>query len=507
MKELVFNVGTLETRIAVMEGGRLTELMVEREDSPSLVGNIYRGKVDAVVPGMQAAFIDIGFEKNAFLYVSDIAGAEGTGDIDLVDGAPRAKTRAKRARQQPIETMLKKGQFVMVQVTKDRLGTKGARVTNFITMPGRFVVLMPTVPSLGVSRKIESQAERDRIKKILREVRPTGLGLVCRTAAEGHTKADIQGDVQYLKRVWDNVKRHYEQQKKPGLIREDLGPILRTVRDLFTSDVERLIVDDTDSYKSILEFVENFAPSLVGRVKQYRLRRPIFDKMGIEREIEQAMRRKVLLKSGGHICIDPTEALISIDVNTGKFTGQKELEDTVLQTNLEAAEEISRQLRLRDMGGIIVCDFIDMRMQKNKRKLIQTLQQALKADRAKTTISDVSELGLIEMTRKRVKHNLLLALSQRCPYCEGSGLVRSVTTVTFDAMRFLQSLFCQSKEKHIILQVHPDVARRLNTENKPHLDEIATRFEREIAVEATPDFHIHDVKVLRSKDREQLKLG
>ena len=507
MKELVFNVGALETRIALMEDRKLTELMVEREDSPSLVGNIYRGRVDAIVPGIQAAFIDIGFEKNAFLYVSDIAGAEGTGDIELVDGAPRAKTRAKRARQQPIETMLKKGQFVMVQVAKDRLGTKGARVTNFITIPGRFVVLMPTVQNLGVSRKIESHKERDRIKKILREVRPKGLGLVCRTAAQGHSKEDIQSDVRYLKKVWDNAKHRYERQRKPGLVREDLGPILRTVRDLFSSDVDKLIIDDPASHKRVAEFVENFAPSLKARVRQYKLKQPIFDKMGIETEIDKAMRRTVHLKSGGHICIDQTEALIAIDVNTGRFTGSKQLEDTVLITNLEAAEEISRQLRLRDMGGIIVCDFIDMRLHKNKRKLIKTLQDALKSDRAKTTISEVSELGLIEMTRKRVKHNLLLALSQRCPYCEGSGLVRSVTTVTFDILRHLQSLFCQSKERRILLQVHPDVARRLRTEYKEQLDAIAQRFEREISVESVSDFHIHDRKVLRARNREEIKAG
>ncbi len=505
MKELVINVDPLETRIAFLENRRLSELQIERQESPSMVGNIYKGRVDAVVPGIQAAFIDIGFEKNGFLYVSDIAGAEGTGDVVLEDGVPRAKTRAKRARQQPIETMLKKNQFVMVQVVKDRLGNKGARLTNFITLPGRHTVLMPTVGTLGVSRKLESDRERDRLKRILRQVRPKGVGLISRTAAEGCSKKDLQQDVNYLMRVWEKTKARFEKMKGCGLIREDLGPILRVVRDQFTSDIERITIDSQVEHERILNFLDNFAPSLKRRVRLYKGKRPLFDKMNIEEEIEKALRRKVFLKSGGHICIDQTEALIAIDVNTGKFTGKKQLEDTVLQTNLEAAEEIARQMRLRDMGGIIVIDFIDMASPRNRQKLLRTLTEVLKTDRAKTTVSEVNELGMIEMTRKRVKHNLVKALSQPCPYCEGSGLVRSVTTVTFDILRQLQSLFCVSKETRIILQVHPDVARRLRTENKDLLDGIAEHFNREIAVESVSDFHVHDSKVLRARTRKEIE--
>ena len=350
MKQLVINVDPLETRIAFLENNRLTELQIERQESPSMVGNIYKGRVDAVVPGIQAAFIDIGFEKNGFLYVSDIAGAEGTGDIELENGVPRAKTRAKRARQQPIETMLKKNQYVMVQVVKDRLGNKGARLTNFITLPGRHTVLMPTVGTLGVSRKIDSDKERDRLKRILRQVRPKGVGLISRTAAEGRNKRDLQQDVKYLMRVWTKAKSRFEKMKGHGLIREDLGPILRMVRDSFTTDLDRLTIDSQVEYERIRNFLDNFAPNLKRRVRLHKGKRPLFDKLRIEEEIEKALRRKVYLKSGGHICIDQTEALIAIDVNTGKFTGKKQLEDTVLQTNLEAAEEIARQVRLRDMG-------------------------------------------------------------------------------------------------------------------------------------------------------------
>jgi len=506
MKEFIVNVNPLETRIALMEEGHLAELQVERQENPSIVGNIYRGRVDSVVPGMQAAFIDIGFEKNGFLYVSDIAGAEGTGDVVLESGVARAKTRAKRARQQPIETMLKKNQYVMVQVVKDQLGTKGARLTNFITMPGRYMVLMPTVSTLGVSRKIDSEQERQRLKKILQAVRPAKAGIITRTAGEGRPREDFESDARYLGRTWERIKEKYERMNGPGLLREDLSATLRVVRDQFTAEVERLTVDDEAEYSRIINFLDNLDPKLKKHVKLYKHKRPIFDKMGVEEEIEKALRRKVFMKSGGHIVIDQTEALVAIDVNTGKFIGKKQLEDTVFHTNMEAAIEIARQVRLRDMGGIIVIDFIDMRMESNKRKLIKQLGDALKQDRARTTISSVNELGMIEMTRKRVKHSLVKALSQPCPYCEGSGMVRSVTTVTFDTLRQLESLFCRSKEKSIILQVHPDVARRLRTENKTLVDAIADRFERTVEVESVSDFHIHDKKVLRARTRKEIQL-
>jgi ribonuclease G len=504
-KSLVINVTPLETRIALVEDGRLAELVIEREENPSIVGNIYRGRVDSVLPGIQAAFIDIGFEKNGFLYVSDIAGAEGTGDVELVDGVPRARTRAKRARQQPIETMLKKDQHIMVQVVKDPLGTKGPRLTNFITIPGRYCVLMPTVGTLGVSRKIDSDKERDRLKRILKELRPAGLGIITRTAGEGRSREEFEADISFLARIWDRVKDKYERTRGAGMLREDLGPILRTVRDLFSADFEKLIIDSENDYERIQSFLENFAPQLTGRVKLYKNKQPLFEKMGIEEEITRALRRKVFLRSGGYLGIDQTEALIAIDVNTGKFLGKKQLEDTVLQTNLEAAEEIARQVRLRDLGGIIVVDFIDMETPTNRRALLRHFGEALKRDRARITLSEVSELGMIEMTRKRVKHNLVKALSQPCPYCEGSGMVRSVTTVTFDTFRRLQSLFCRTSEQHVILQAHPDVARRLETENRGILDLILEKFNRQITIEAVDRFHIHDIHILRARSRQEIE--
>ena len=500
MKELVINVDPLETRIALCDNKRLAELTVERQESRSLVGNIYKGRVDSVVPGMQAAFVDIGFEKNGFLYVSDIAGAEGTGDFVFEEGTVHARARTRR-NQRSIESLLKKGQHIMVQVSKDRLGAKGCRLTNYITLPGRYLVLMPTVKHLGVSRKIEDEKERERLKKILQTVRPAGVGLITRTAGEGKGKGDFQNDVRYLSKVWEKIKNKMESVKGTALLHEDMGPILRVVRDTFTNDVDRLTIDSDSEYSRILNFLDLFAPNLRKRCKLYQSKRPLLDKMGIEAEIEMALRRTVYLKNGGSICIDQTEALVAIDVNTGKFTGRKGLEETVFRTNMEAAEEVARQIRLRDMGGIIVVDFIDMDLPRNRRELLHKLTECLKADRAKTTVSDITELGMIEMTRKRVKHNLVRTLSQSCPYCEGSGLVRSVSTMTVEVLRRLQSLFCDTRTKRIVLQVHPDVARRLRTENKELLDVIAERFDREITVESVSDFHIHDVRTLNAETR------
>lgn len=501
MKEFVINAGPLETRIALIEDRRLAELVIERQESRSVVGNVYKGRVDSIVPGIQAAFIDIGLEKNGFLYVSDIAFDDADFDIEGGD----SKRRPRRGKRLNIEDILKKNQPVMVQVQKDTLGTKGVRLTNYVTFPGRYVVLMPTVRQLGVSRKIEDDKERERLKRILQNIRPQGVGLITRTAGEGQSKEDLRADVKYLTKEWERVKKRMETAKGGELIHEDLGPILRVVRDAFTNDVDRLTVDDENEYNRILRFLDNFAPNLKKRCKLYQQKRPIFDKFGVETEIEKALHRTVQLRSGGHICIDQTEALVAIDVNTGKFTGKKHLEETVLHTNLEAAEEIARQVRLRDLGGIIVIDFIDMAWEKNRRALLRKLQECLKGDRAKTTLSEISELGMIEMTRKRVKHNLLKALSQSCPYCEGSGMVRSVTTVTFDTLRKLESLFCQSREKRVILQVHPDVARRLRTENKNILEDVERRFEREVSVESVSDFHIHDVKMLSTRTRKEIE--
>ncbi|MCL4219223.1 MAG: Rne/Rng family ribonuclease, partial [Candidatus Hydrogenedentes bacterium] len=364
MIELAINVEPLETRIAVLEKKTLIELNVERHESRSLVGSIYRGRVDSIVPGIQAAFIDIGFEKNGFLYVSDIAGAEGTGDFVFEEGTVKPRKGQRRGKAPSIESMVKKDQYIMVQVSKDMLGTKGVRLTNYITLPGRYCVLMPTVSHMGVSRKIESDKERDRLRKLVKQLQPKGMGVILRTAAEGISKSDLEDDLNYIQKVWQKVLGKMESMKGSGLLHEDLGPVLRTVRDRFSSDVTRVTIDSETEYSRVLNFLDNFSPILKKCVKLYRSRRPLFDKLNIEDQITKALQRTVYLKSGGSICIDHTEALVAIDVNTGRFTGSKALEDTVFKTNLEAAEEIARQVRLRDIGGIIVVDFIDMQYER-----------------------------------------------------------------------------------------------------------------------------------------------
>lgn len=506
MNELVINIGPLESRIALLEEKKLAEYRVDRADDRSLVGNIYKGRVDSVVPGIQAAFVDIGLERNGFLYVGDIAGTEGTGDFDL-DDVELPRKRSQQGKRPGIEKLLKKGQSIMVQVQKDTLGTKGVRLTNYVTLPGRYVVLMPTVKQIGVSRKISSNEERDRLKKILRSYRRNRqYGLILRTAGEGKPKEDLTADLKYLNKQWDRIKRKMERTKKSGiLLHEEVNPVLRTVRDSFTENLNRLTIDDEPTFNEIIEFLDLYAPKLKSRCRLYTGRRPLFDRMNLEEQIEAALRRKAELKSGGHIVIDQTEALIAIDVNTGRFTGKKNLEETVFKTNIEAAEEIARQLRLRDLGGIIVVDFIDMDQQKHRRKLIDKCHEALKRDRARTSVSDIGELGMIEMTRKRVKANIVRQLSQDCPYCEGSGLVHSVTTMTFDALRRLETFFCKSKEKHVIVRLHPDVARRLRDTNKDLLDAVAEKFERQIDIESVSNYHIHDIKVFSGRTRKQIE--
>jgi len=504
MNELIINVDPLETRIARLEEKRLAELHVERHGERSLVGNIYRGRVDSIVPGIQAAFVDIGQERNGFLYVADIADQE-SGDIDLDDIEGGRKRRPKRL---GIEKILKRGQHIMVQVQKDTLGTKGVRLTNYATLPGRYVVLMPTVSQIGVSRRIEDQKERDRLKKILRNFRKDRpYGLILRTAGEGRSEEELLADLTYLNKQWDHIKNGMDKAKNKDavLLHEDLDSVLRTVRDTFTEDINRLTIDSQSTLDSIVEFLDVYAPNLKKRCRVYTGRRPIFDRMGIEEQIEKALERKVELKSGGSIVIDHTEALTAIDVNTGRFTGKKQLEDTVFKTNMEAAEEIAHQMRLRDLGGIIVVDFIDMEQEGNRRKLLQKCREAVRKDRARITVSDIGELGMIEMTRKRVKHSLTKQLSQPCPYCGGTGTVRSATTLTFDTLRRLRGLFVKSKEKGVIVQVHPDISRRLRGENKDLVDQVASEFDRQIAIESISDFHLEEIKVLSARTRKLIE--
>src|SRR6267378_6010334 len=378
-REIVINAGNHETRIAILEEKDLVEVMVERPESQRRVGDIYKGRVNAVLPGMQAAFVDLGLEKTAFLHASDLHPSED--DVDELfddeeedgkeDGEKGGGGRGGRwRRDEPvprIEDALQKGQEILVQITKEPIGTKGPRVTTQVSLPGRYLVLMPGHDHIGVSRKIEDRAERTRLKTLIKEIRPKGSGLIVRTVGSERGKKEFQSDIKYLEQLWTKIEKQSQRAKAPSILHREMELTTGLIRDIFTEDVSQLVIDSKEEYREILDYLKNYVPELSSRIKLYRGAEPIFDHFGIEAELEKAMERKVWMKRGGYITIDQTEALVAIDVNTGRFTGKKNQEDTILKTNLEAAEEIARQLRLRDLGGIIVLDFIDMEIEANKK--------------------------------------------------------------------------------------------------------------------------------------------
>lgn len=501
-KEIVANVDLRQTRLALLEDGKVAEFFIERAEEKGIVGNIYKGRVETILPGIQAAFVDIGLERHGFLYVSDVL-AEPLEEEEEMIAEEEQAVPPPRPREVAfsIEALLKPKQEVMVQVVKEPMGGKGTRLTTHISLPGRFLVLMPTVEHVGVSRKIESEKERERLKKLLISIKPPGLGFIVRTAGEGKNQAEFLSDIKYLTGLWKKIQRRMESQPASSLLHEDIGQVLRVVRDIFTDDVDKFIVDNPVDYSRVLNFLDALSPHLKSKVELYKGQENIFDKYKIEEEIEKALDRKVWLKSGGRLGIDITEAMVIVDVNTGKYKGKKSLEETVLKTNLEAAKEIARQLRLRDIGGIIVIDFIDMENPKHKARVIKALEEALKIDRSKSNVSEMSEFGLIQMTRKRVKHSLTQALSQPCPYCEGSGWVKSITTVSLQAIRELKQV-CQNPQSPMsfCLKAHPEVAQRLKQSEGDSLMTLEKKYGKKIEVKPMPDFHIEEVQILPSED-------
>src|SRR3954449_5983896 len=457
-REIVINAAKHESRIAVLDDGQVVELWVERTRHRTIVGNIYKGRVTKVLPGMQSAFVDLGLERDAFLYVSDVVedleefdNADSTDDLTL-DDVPQQRAEAS------ISDLLREGQEIVVQVSKDTIAGKGARITSHITLPGRFLVYMPTVNHIGVSRRIENEGERTRLKEILDRIRPAGSGgFIVRTAGEEREEDEFRADLKYLTELWEQIRRRAEKASAPTTIHNDLDLVLRTIRDVLGPEFKSVWVDDIDQYQRIVEFLNQIQPNLVSRVRLYRRDEPIFDEFGVEGEIAKALKSKVWLKSGGYIVINQTEALVAIDVNTGKYVGKKNLEETVFKTNLEAAKEIVRQIRLRDLGGIIVLDFIDMEEPNNRARLFETLENEIKKDRSKTKILQISEFGLIEMTRKRVRQSLERSLTQACPYCAGSGRIKSNTTIALEIWRELMKLRDLHEGQDVIVRVNPVV--------------------------------------------------
>jgi ribonuclease G len=484
-KQLLINVAPWETRVALLDETTLVELHIERRAERSIAGNIYKGKVLRVLPGMQAAFVDIGLEKAAFLHASDVAAPP---EVVHEEGAPEVGEPPPRPAPAPIEDRIAKGQELLVQVSKEPMGTKGARVTAHLSLPGRYLVYMPGTTHIGISRRIEDPAERDRLREIVEAERPAEGGLIVRTACEGVTKREVHEDVRFLTRLWAKVEREAAPAQAPALIHEDLDLVLRTVRDLFTSDVDRLSIDAADDHARVLEFVEAVMPRLASRVHRYEGVTPLFDQHGIETKIVRALDRRVWLKSGGYLIFDQTESLTTVDVNTGRYVGKKDQEETILKTNLEAAKQVVHQLRLRNIGGIIVIDFIDMEKAANRRKVLEALQDALRKDKARSTVLRISELGLVQMTRKRTKESLEQVLTSACPHCHGTGRVRSAQALAYEALRQVQREVAGTEPAGpVVVRVHPEVAAYLREHEARSLAALEQHVGRSVAVEAVPD--------------------
>lgn len=442
-KEIFISIDDLESRVAVLEDGTLMEIYIEREERQS--GSIYKGRVANVLPGMQAAFVDIGLERNAFLCKDDLEAGMGEEEYEAFKNAS-------------IKDILKVGQETIVQIVKESIGTKGARVTTAITLPGRYLVLLPTASYVGVSRRIENEEERRRLKVVAETSRPDGVGLIVRTAAEGRTREELSRDLEALVKLWERIQAKSKTVKSPALVHQELTLVYKVIRDLFTDDVDRLIVDSVSEYEKILDLMEIFSPELKSRVHLHNDRRALFELHGIDREIDKALRRQIWLESGAHLIIDKTEALTVIDVNTGKFIGRTNLADTILKTNLEAVKEITHQMRLRDMGGIIIVDFIDMDRHDDKSRLLHALSEALKRDRTTTHLVGMTDLGLVQITRKRVGRDLEDTLREKCPHCKAIGSVHTYQTNRIRAEREIKKMALDPKAEAIKVIVHPKVA-------------------------------------------------
>ena len=545
-KEMIISSSAHETRVAILEEDQVAEIFIERERQRGVVGNLYKGRVSKVLPGMQSAFIDLGLERDGFLYVSDViasteefdrleteedepgvtAGGNGAppagqfdearagapasndnrkgkahGERSAAFGGPAAANRGRRDRDRDkgpepkIEELVKEGQEIIVQVAKEPLGTKGARLTCHATMPGRFLVFMPTVDHVGVSRKIDSRDERSRLRGIVREFREQhgfAGGVIIRTAAAGRPKEDIVSDLSYFHRVWTDIRQKSDSSRAPAVVYQEQSLVAKLLRDLLSEEYSAIRIDNELEYRRVCELVDRIMPALSARIKLYDKEYPILEEYGVQAEIDRALRSKVWLKSGGSIVINQTEALVAIDVNTGRYVGKKSagrLEDTILKTNLEAVKEIVRQIRLRDLGGIIVLDFIDMEEKKNRQKVFQTVEQELRKDRAPSKTLQVSDFGLVIITRKRVKQSLERVLTEPCPYCAGSAVIKSSSTICYEILSEVKKISADLDGQTLVLRVNPDIARALREEERAVFRDLKQSLGRDITVR--PDAQLH----------------
>jgi ribonuclease G len=551
-KEMIISSTRHETRVAILEDDLVVEVFIERESSRGVVGNVYKGRVSKVLPGMQSAFVDLGLERDAFLYVTDVisptedaledddgpvaetveptasaeavvetavaaggagsdtnggvavaspadAGpADGDADGDASAGARTDRRGRDRDRAQPvarIEELLKEREEVVVQVVKEPLGTKGARITSHLSLPGRFLVYMPTVEHTGVSRKIESREERRRLRGIVQRFREeAGLpgGVIIRTAASGRAEEDLLADLTYFQQVWTGIQRRRESERTPAVLFREESLVTKLLRDLLTEQFTAIRLDNEAEHARVLDFVTRVMPNMASRVKLYSKDYPIFDEYGVQSEIDKALRSKVWLKSGGYIVVNQTEALVAIDVNTGRYVGKKSsgrLEDTIVKTNMEAARETVRQIRLRDLGGIIVLDFIDMEEKKNRQKVAQAVEQELRKDRAPSKSVQVADFGLIIVTRKRVKSSLERLLTEPCPYCSGTGTIRTSATICYDILTEVKKVGADLDGYSLVLRVHPEIARALRDESRMVFKELEQAVGRPVTLRADEQLH------------------
>ena len=484
-----------ERRVAILEDGKLEEFFIERCDAFKMFGNIYKGKVKSIVPGIGAAFVDLGTKKDGFLYVADAI--ESPFGLDSAFEEVEFEGRRERGETPRIENVLKLGQEVFVQVVKEPIRDKGPRLTTHVALPARYLVLIPGESKVGVSRRIEDRSERDKIREIFSQVElPKDSGFIVRTAGEGKTKKEFVRDIKYLTKTWARIKSEIHRKKAPALIHHELDLVERIIRDYFTEDIDRIVVDHQDLYHQVRRFMKLYLPGCPVRVEWHKDSKvSLFEKYNIEKEIEKTFHKKVFLRSGGHIVIEQTEGLVAIDVNTGKFTGHKDLEETVYRTNLEAAQEIARQVRLRDMGGIIIIDFIDMMKIDHRRHLYRLFKDVVKKDRAKTNILQMSELGLVEMTRQRIRPSLESAVYDACPYCEGKGIIKSVITMAIQTIKEVKKALNHSKDKVLNVYTHPQVAERLLHEEQRSIRELEQTSKSRVIVLADPSLHREDINI------------
>jgi ribonuclease G len=511
-KEMIIQSNGHETQVAILEEDLVTEMFVERERQRGVVGNIYKGRVSKVLPGMQCAFIDIGLDRDGFLYVSDVVDtieefdkldSEDEEKEDAGGGPPSSGGGGGRGRggrdrehgpQPKIEELLKEGQEIVVQVAKEPLGTKGARLTSHATLAGRFLVFMPTVDHIGVSRKIESREERNRLRGIVRKFREDhgfGGGVIIRTAAGGRPEADILTDLEYFNGIWKDTRHKFESSRAPSVIYREQSLVAKLLRDLLTDDFSAIRIDNPHEHKHAMDLISRIMPNLAGRVKLYTKDYPIFEEYGVQAEIDKALKSKVWLKSGGSIVINQTEALVAVDVNTGRYVGKRtgRLEDTIVKTNLEAIKEIVRQIRLRDLGGIIVLDFIDMEERKNRQKVLQAVELELKKDRSPSKVLQVSDFGLVIITRKRVKQSLERVLTEPCPYCSGTGVIKSSSTICYEILSEVKKIGAELNGHGVVLRVNPEIARALKEEERAVMTDLKHALGKEIVIK--PDTHLH----------------